>query len=81
MTTREDLGIQCAEISSTSDVFHCPYQTRHPLGGRSSYRKSFRRLHLPNISNYELRNTLNRVQRTTLQYHPLPVVCMYFLNS
>lgn len=44
----QEIGIQCPDISSTSDIYHCPINSNFSFRGRPSYRKSFRRLSLEN---------------------------------
>lgn len=41
------IGIQCPDISSTSDSYNSPINYNFAIHGRSSYRKSFRCLPLP----------------------------------
>lgn len=50
MTSEQKLGdncIQFGDISSTTDRIHCPFKSSFLIQGRPSYRRSFRRLSLP----------------------------------
>lgn len=50
MTSEPKLGdnyIQFGDISSTTDRIHCPFKSSFRIQGRPSFRRSFRRLSLP----------------------------------
>lgn len=76
------IGIQCPDISSTSDSYNSPINYNFAIHGRPSYRKSFRCLPLPTNSTIipcpPMFNIRNRLSNHIKKVFSMSITLNYF---